>query len=734
METMLFFGVVLIGCFTICSGSVSSTSRFCVIANRVGSSGVGRQRLLAFRSNAAASPVSVEVSYGDVDPSAAGWSPWKTIGAPLASPPLSNPVCEMTEQNQTQIFVQASDGQVYSVIQDTINFLNFSSWKKVGSNSIPTSLKNRSLLVDSVSAVWYHKERMIFARSISTSSMLYWCKGTPTNCTWGLVSGTTLLGTDATLIKNPFTAKYEGFMISQKGRIYRTWQHASGNSFAGWKEMASAPHFSVVSRPVAQVMGYNGFNGKIMVGGIGVDNFVHRCLQLTCDTVDNPWSYCTWGNWHQTGGEIPFDNGGMHNNLVMSRNVHFGVEIFAVHETNGQLWQTWQPARDTSWNVWRKIPQNLTGAAFTNNPFLLLNEAGWWIAYGLNYKNQVVPVEALRSMDISSKKVAWTQNLVVSWIISNDQASNMDWIGVYPKGANDDQYLDYRYVQGGLNPGKSAVYIGNVSISSFVPNGAYQVRYLVNSQFISIMEMDVTFYNESGESHMLQLFRGIYTGLEASTDNIDACINEGLETIEMFEECFHAFKMGKVFQGLQLLGTALEDVAQTLTKCNLISIAKKLLGYITDLLECMEGNCVKFVIDVIEELRILYLNRYEIYGDIRGAENSFKQKAYQQGGLCIGRFVKACFLVHDSLMSNGSWGEVKLNGTISGEGVKMIRTGRMNGVTGTKAGSKEVVKMTGNNSRNALKLIANGRSENMKLIESGSKIGVKLIKTGRKKG
>ena len=45
---------------------------------------------------------------------------------------------------------------------------------------------------------------------------------------------------------------------------------------------------------------------------------------------------------------------------------------------------------------------------------------------------------------------------------------------------------------------------------------------------------------------MLQLFRGIYTGLEASADNIDACINEGLETIEMFEQCFHAFKMGKV--------------------------------------------------------------------------------------------------------------------------------------------------------------------------------------------
>eukprot|EP00057_Strongylocentrotus_purpuratus_P002166 XP_003723969.2 PREDICTED: uncharacterized protein LOC100888589 [Strongylocentrotus purpuratus] len=631
------------------------------------------------------------------------------------------------------VFVQASDGQVYSVIQDTLNFLNFSSWKKVGSNSIPVTLPKRPTLVDSVSAVWYHKQLMVFARSISTTtSRLYWCKGTSTSCTWGLVAGTALIGTDATLIKNPFTAKYEGFVISPKGKMYRTWQHASGNSFKAWKAMASSPTFSVVSRPVAQVMGYNIFNGKIMIGGIGVDNYVHRCAQATCDIVDNPWSYCTWGNWHQTGGKIPFDNGGMQNNLVMSRNVHFGVEIFAVQETSGQLWQTWQPARDTSWNVWRKIPQNLTGAAFINNPFIRLNEAGWWIAYGLNYKHQVVPVEASHSMDISPKKVAWSKNMVVSWSISSNQASKMDWIGVYPKGLNNDQYLDYRYVQGGLNPGKNPVNIGKVSMASFLPNGAYQVRYLVNSQFISIMEMDVTFYNESHESKKMQLYRGIYTGLDVPTDNIDACINETLETVQTFEECFHAFKMGKVFQGLQLLGIALEDVAKTLTKCDLLWIAQKLLGYITDLLKCIRGNCLSFVFDFIKELRILFLNRYEIYGDIRGAENSFQQKAYQQGGLCIGRFVKACLLVQDSMMVNGSWDsrkDVKLNGTISGEGVKVIGTGRMNWVTGTQAGSKEVVKMIGNNSRDAIV-----SSENMKPIGSGSKMGVELIESGRKAG
>ena len=46
-----------------------------------------------------------------------------------------------------------------------------------------------------------------------------------------------------------------------------------------------------------------------------------------------------------------------------------------------------------------------------------------------------------------------------------------------------------RYVQGGLNPGKKPVNIGKVFMSSFLPNGAYQVRYLVNSQYKSIMKM-----------------------------------------------------------------------------------------------------------------------------------------------------------------------------------------------------------------------------------------------------
>jgi hypothetical protein len=42
-------------------------------------------------------------------------------------------------------------------------------------------------------------------------------------------------------------------------------------------------------------------------------------------------------------------------------------------------------------------------------------------------------------------------------------------------------------------------------------------------------------------------------------------------------------------------------------------------------------NCGAFAIDVGLELVILYEHIYEIYGDIQGATNAFRIKAYEQG-------------------------------------------------------------------------------------------------------
>ena len=107
--------------------------------------------------------------------------------------------------------------------------------------------------------------------------------------------------------------------------------------------------------------------------------------------------------------------------------------------------------------------------------------------------------------------------------------------------------------------------------------------------------------------------------------------------------CKTHFLFFQLYKGLQLFGTALIDVKDTLIACLKTDIVKALEKFIKDLLSCTEGNCMNFVIDTLDVLLILFNNIYEIFGDIHSASNAFGLiEGYEQGGLCIGRVVKAC--------------------------------------------------------------------------------------------
>merc|ERR1711860_202036 len=90
-------------------------------------------------------------------------------------------------------------------------------------------------------------------------------------------------------------------------------------------------------------------------------------------------------------------------------------------------------------------------------------------------------------------------------------------------------------------------------------------------------------------------------------------------------------------------GEGLHDLYEAFMACSETEIAKKIISFINDMVGCITGDCGSFVIDVAEEIFILFKNRYEIYGDILAAQNSIKNlKAYEQGGMAIGRIVAAC--------------------------------------------------------------------------------------------
>ncbi|XP_071949051.1 uncharacterized protein [Antedon mediterranea] len=566
---------------------------------------------------------------------------WENLGIPsLGKSIVSNPVAAHDVNNRTQVFVQASDGQVYSILQDKSDPMKFGKWSQIGSKKLDHNATMSVKFSDSVITLVRNNQIHVFARSLTSTSSLFVCQISSKPCTWQLIGGNTPhLATDAEVILNPFTEYFEAFAVMQDGYLHRTWQKKE-EEWASWRTASyDAPKMST-SKPVAAVMSHDWANGVLDVYGKSHDGYVHHVFQTTCDKISNPWGYCTWGLWHTMDSKIPYS--GVANPLVTGHNIHYGIEIFTV-DTTGSLWHVWQLERGSSWSVWEKVQTSSSAVSLTSIPFITNDEKEWWQAYSFGDEDKIVIVMQSRKITVQPSNVAFGTPYHVLWSVPNDEVTNKDWIGVYPVGSNDEQYVDYRYIQGGLNPIKDRIPVGNVSISSFLPDGNYEIRYLVNHEYMSVISTNVSFYNMSKAKPWMQVYQGLFYGLGSKNKNIDKCVKDGEKTVDKFKACFEAFEDREVFKGLQLLGDALGDVQETLTVCEETDIAKALEKFINDLIKCTEQNCENFIIDGLEFLVILYEDIYEIFGDIHAASNNFNLiDGYDQGGVCVGRLVKAC--------------------------------------------------------------------------------------------
>ncbi|XP_038070839.1 uncharacterized protein LOC119739825 [Patiria miniata] len=580
------------------------------------------------------------------------WSKWIELGAPQDqkenptnfSAIVSNPVGLHASTNQTQIFVQTVSGQVCTIKQELIGTeISFGKWAKL------PSLEYESGTVlhgqDSITVGTYKSQIVVFTRSMTGTSGLFWCKSDAGGefSAWQRIGDVfkAHLFSDATVIFNTFSGYYEAFAVMSDGYVYRTWQR-DDTRWANWRSMGIfQPKVTTTSRPVANVMSHSFANGVLEVFALGADSTVKHIFQTTCDTVDNPWGYCTWGLWHTLSGKVPPTLGA--NVIATGTNVHLGGELFLV-DTKGILWHVWQTERGTSWSDWQQVPTSPpTQPAVAGKAFVRREDKLWWKVFAQSQNGTMIVVEQARSLDVVPSRVAYGANLTVSWSVPVDEATHMDWIGVYPVGANNDQYVDFKYVQGGQNPLDNPVPKGNIALESYLPDGIYDVRYLVNRQFVDVIDTTVEYNHGNQDEPWVQVFRGIFHGLGAKTTNFKQCVQDGNKTVATFRESFEAFGNKEVFKGLQMLGVGLKDVEETLKVCSETDIAKALEQFVTDLISCVEGHCLHFVIDAVDILLILYENVYEIFGDIRAASNSFNvAHAYEQGGLCIGRVVNVC--------------------------------------------------------------------------------------------
>ena len=195
------------------------------------------------------------------------WSDWVSLGPNGAIGQgikiLSSPVGVHTSKNLTRIFAMASNGQVYSALQNpaqkskplvghklkegilinakVIASPTFGKWIPVGNSSLPFDAKITLSGLDSVQAGNWKNNILVFARSMTSGPNLYWCKGDDAGNfdSWARIGGSKPhLATDATVIYNRFSGYYEAFAIANDtdGKLQHAWQE-NGNAWHGWTSM-----------------------------------------------------------------------------------------------------------------------------------------------------------------------------------------------------------------------------------------------------------------------------------------------------------------------------------------------------------------------------------------------------------------------------------------------------------------------------------------------------------------
>lgn len=329
------------------------------------------------------------------------------------------------------------------------------------------------------------------------------------------------------------------------------------------------------------------------------------------------------------------------NTLSIAHNMHLGIEVFAV-DKSGKLNFMWQTKRHGDWNKWTPVLGSQS-QALTTLANVMDDKTGWWVAFGLDSSDNVFFIQEKHSFDVIPTNVEGGQAVEVKWSVPADQATHMDWIGVYQRGASSYDYVDFYYVGGTQNPYKDPVPSGQLKFMSYLPAGQYDYRYLVNKRYIPAIQKTLTVKQGTSGAEWLQVFRGIFTGFQLKDINVETCVKDAEHVVDNFQQAFVAFEDREIYKGLNLMGQGLNSTALAMKDCKVTStIVSGIERFAKDLMSCVKGSCVHFAIDMLKEIVILFENMYEIYGDILSASHAFKIKAFTQGGYCVGRVVHAC--------------------------------------------------------------------------------------------
>ena len=107
------------------------------------------------------------------------------------------------------------------------------------------------------------------------------------------------------------------------------------------------------------------------------------------------------------------------------------------------------------------------------------------------------------------------------------------------------------------------------------------------------MGSSLTVTKGSSDKDWVQVFRGIFTGLQIKNLSVKACVKEAETMVQTFKQAFDAFENREIYKGLHLLGFALGDTVEGLVTCKVTSsITRGIMAFIKDLKSCIEGKFI----------------------------------------------------------------------------------------------------------------------------------------------
>lgn len=110
----------------------------------------------------------------------------------------------------------------------------------------------------------------------------------------------------------------------------------------------------------------------------------------------------------------------------------------------------------------------------------------------------------------------------------------------------------------------------------------------VDRQFVAATGTSLTISKSTEDSEWVQIFKGIFTGLNITAVDVESCVKDAEDIPVKFHDSFQAFKDRSVFKGLSLFGLAIGDVVKGMVDCGVKdAITGRIEVFVKDLVSCV---------------------------------------------------------------------------------------------------------------------------------------------------